>query len=85
MNERIKEIIEVPFSSQLCINCKKGSWGGLSYIPRYFRRNVSLKRVVHDGFSWFNSVQGDAYWSLYSERQVIPTLQFWNMNRDDLD
>lgn len=85
MNERIKEIIKFPLSSQLCINCKRGTWGGISYIPRYFKRNVSLERVVKDGFSWFNSVQGDAYWFLYCERQVIPTRHFWGMTRDDLD
>lgn len=85
MNERIKEIIAVPFSSQLCINCKKGSWGGLSYVLKYFRGTVSLRRVIHNGFSWFYSAQGDAYWYTYHERGTIPRRNLWGMTRDDLD
>lgn len=85
MNERIKEIIAVPFSSQLCINCKKVSLGGSSYILKYFKGSVSLRRVVHDSFSWFSSAQGDAYWYIYYERGTTPDRSIWGMRRGELD
>lgn len=84
MNERIKEIIAVPFSSQLCINCEKGSWGGLSYIPRYFSGTISLRRLVFGGFDWSRSKQGDAYWYIYYERGTTPYRSIWGMRRGEL-
>lgn len=85
MNERIKEIIRFPFSSQLYINCKRSSWGGAANVPKYFKGTVSLRKLVFSGFDWSRSKQGDAYWYTYYERGTIPYRSLWGMRRDDLD
>lgn len=68
----IRDIIAIPLCSQAIENCKRGTWAWKNHVCHVLNDERFFEYAICNMFDWSASPQGDEYWRMLHEDDIMP-------------